>query len=161
MYIKHSCVFYYWCTNKPCICTLVALITITSYLGLNTVQYIPIIFKIIYNKWIITDAHRRWVFFLEDCEDQWRLCTYGHQRLLPQTWSLVLTELVHWCHLQIAEFLNIQNVLIFNFGLFSNSEWIRVVVYMQSFDISLWLCLVWQGDLYLFVKVWALHTFKL
>ncbi len=28
--------------------------------------------------------------------------------------------------------------------MFSDCEWTRIVVYMQSFGISLWYCLVWQ-----------------
>ncbi len=69
-----TCVRYYWCANEPCMCALDALITITSYFCLNTVQYIHIV---LYSKCFIMDACVFWRSLL----GSWCLCSYGHQTL--------------------------------------------------------------------------------
>ncbi len=50
------CVPYNWCENKPCMCAVGALITLTLYFCLNTAQYIHIVE---YSECFITDARVR------------------------------------------------------------------------------------------------------
>ncbi len=73
---------------------------------------------------------------------------YAHMGI-RRSKQLVLTEVRAAFRSLSSEWFNFH----LYFGVFSDSECTRIVVYMQSFGISLWYGLVWQVDLCLYVKI--------
>ncbi len=110
-----------------------------TYFCLSTAQYIHIVE---YSECFITDARMFW-------RSLWGSVVFMH------IWAPDTPKSLFWQRYEPPSDRWVQNGLIFHlyFGAFSDSEWTRIVVYMQSFGISLWYGLVWQVDLCLYVKI--------